>query len=124
MLQRQKIFFKEAERRLNAAKEDLYKPQGDMLTFSVCKNSQHAVENYLMGYLIKENIPIEEKDTLNNLFEKCIELNSDLKQVSLDSFSKINKSRNTLYYSVSDEATACYNSADSLDTFFRKNNII
>ena len=49
-------FFVNAAQKLNQANKELFKPEEDIVTYLVCKNSQYAVENYLKGYLFKEGI--------------------------------------------------------------------
>lgn len=124
MLYRQEVFFKEAEKQLQLAKEEIYKPKEDMVVSCVCKNTQRAVENYLKGYLIKEKIEIEKKDTLEKLFNKCLQLNTKLREISIESFSNTEKKTVLKCCSESEEACACFDTANALDTFFRKNNII
>lgn len=46
-------FFVNAAQKLNQANKELFKPEEDIVTYLVCKNSQYAVENYLKGYLFK-----------------------------------------------------------------------
>ena len=45
-----------AAQKLNQANKELYKPKEDIVSFLVCKNSQFAIENYLKGYLLKNEV--------------------------------------------------------------------
>lgn len=39
-----------AKENLNDANEELYKPEEDVVSYLVCKNSQKAIENYLIPF--------------------------------------------------------------------------
>ena len=43
--------FEIAKNKLNNANEELFKPEEDVVSYLVCKNSQYAIEAYLKGYL-------------------------------------------------------------------------
>ena len=58
-----KKLFEEAVDKLNAANKELYRPEEDIVSYSVCKNSQHAIENFLKGYLLKRGIETDNLDT-------------------------------------------------------------
>ena len=45
-----KDHFAAALEKLNEAKKELFRPEEDIVSYLVCKNSQHAIENYLKGY--------------------------------------------------------------------------
>jgi HEPN domain-containing protein len=62
-------FFVNAAQKLNQANKELFKPEEDIVTYLVCKNSQYAVENYLKGYLFKEGIKPNEDETIDSLYE-------------------------------------------------------
>ncbi|PCI07615.1 MAG: hypothetical protein COB73_08080, partial [Flavobacteriaceae bacterium] len=48
--------FNKAKEKLDIANKELFKPNEDVVSYSVCKNSQFAIEGYLKGYLNhKEN---------------------------------------------------------------------
>lgn len=62
-------FFVNAAQKLNQANKELFKPEEDIVTYLVCKNSQYAVENYLKDYLFKEGIKPNEDETIDSLYE-------------------------------------------------------
>ncbi len=43
-------FFDHATKKLNEANLELHRPEEDVVSFLVCKNSQYAIENYLKGF--------------------------------------------------------------------------
>ena len=51
MKDKAKQHFQKAKEQLNVANEELFKPKEDVVSYLVCKSSQHAIENYLKGYL-------------------------------------------------------------------------
>ena len=50
MKSRSTAFFNEATKNLNVAKDELFKPVEDIVSYSVCKNAQFAIENFLKGF--------------------------------------------------------------------------
>jgi HEPN domain-containing protein len=78
MNDRSDAFFKEAAKKLTEAKNELFKPAEDFVSYSVCKNSQFAIENYLKGYLISNNVKIEGNETIESLFNKCVSIDEKL----------------------------------------------
>ena len=51
MDQKAKDHFEKANEQMRNANDELYKPQEDVVTFKVCKNSLFAIENYLKGFI-------------------------------------------------------------------------
>ncbi|MDA9775508.1 HEPN domain-containing protein, partial [Algibacter sp.] len=74
-------FFVNAAQKLNQANKELFKPEEDIVTYLVCKNSQYAVENYLKGYLFKEGIKPNEDETIDSLYEQCKKINKGFEKV-------------------------------------------
>ena len=60
---------------MNQANKELFKPEEDIATYLVFKNSQYAVENYLKGYLFKEGIKPNEDETIDSLYEHYKKIN-------------------------------------------------
>ncbi len=124
MKTRSKAFLDEAEKKLNDAKEEMFKPEEDMVSYSVCKNSQIAIENFLKGYLTQNNIQIKKNETIDTLYNKCITFNKNFKSVDLSATSCRHHIIDSRYCSEIPKISACLDTADALDTYFRKNNII
>ncbi len=124
MKSRSKAFLDEAEKKLQEAKEEMFKPKEDMVSYSVCKKSQIAIENYLKGYLTKNHIEISQDETVATLFNKCVAFNKKFKEVDLSEISCRNHIIDSRYCSEIPKVAGCLDTADALDTYFRKNKII
>ncbi len=124
MKTRSKAFLDEAEKKLHEAKEEMFKPKEDMVSYSVCKNSQIAIENFLKGYLTQNNIDLEKDETIESLYNKCIAFNDKFKDVDLSEISCKKNIIDSRYCSEIPKVSACLDTADALDTYFRKNKIV
>ncbi|SDX26239.1 HEPN domain-containing protein [Lutibacter oricola] len=117
---RAKAFFKEANKKLNLAKEELFKPSENLLSYSVCKNSQFAIENYLKGFLIKNGVKLEKEETIENLMQKCIEVDKDFQKIDLTAISCKGSKIDSRYCAEIETVSACYDAADQIDTYLNK----
>ena len=64
-------YVKKAEENLENAQEALFKPQEDIVSFVVCKNSQFAVESFLKGFLLQNEIDPTPYKTIDDLYDQC-----------------------------------------------------
>ena len=117
---RSKAFFKEAKIKLNMAKEELFKPAEDLVGYSVCKNSQFAIGNYLKGFLTKHSVKLDKEETIENLLQKCIEIDKDFQKIDLKAISCKGKAIDSRYCSEINTVSACYDAADQIDTYLNK----
>ncbi len=116
--------FEKATKQLNEANNELYKPKEDVVSFIVCKNSLFAIENYLKGYLAYRGFETKSDETLDHLLERCRLLDSKFNQISIDTIDCSMDQKNDKFCEDIDKVSSCFNSADSLDTFLRKQQII
>lgn len=116
--------FEDAIEKLNEANEELYRPDEDVVAYKVCKNAQYAIENYLKGFLTQNGIDPSNYKTINSLYEQCIEINKDFKNVDLSDFECKSYNMDSRYCNEVSKVSNCFEAADNLDTFFRKENII
>lgn len=116
--------FVTALEKLNEAKEELFRPEEDMVSYLVCKNSQHAIENYLKGYLLKNGVDIEDCNSIDSLYNQCVAINSNFEKVDLSDFECKSLNLNSRYCNEVSKVSNCYDAADNLDTFLRKEKII
>jgi hypothetical protein len=65
-----------AEELLNAAKHEQERAEEDVVSHLICANSRQSIANYLAGYLLQKNIPIEHPVSLVSLKEQCISLDA------------------------------------------------
>lgn len=120
MSDRSDAFFREATKNLQIAKEELFKPSEDIVSFSVCKNSQFAIENYLKGFLCKKGKELEQNETINSLYEKCALIDSNFKEIDFKAIGCKGHAIDSRYCSEINSVSACLDTADEIDTFLRK----
>ncbi len=124
MKDKAKELFEVAKEKLKVANEELFRPEEDVVTFSVCKNSQYAIENFLRGYLLSKQINPLEFKTIDSLLQQCRQVNKKFERID---FTDIKCSAHTIdsrYCTNVKEVKNCFDAADSLDTFLRREKII
>ena len=99
MKSRSEAFFKEAEKKLKSAKEELFKPAEDIVSYSVCKNAQFAIENFLKGYLTKNNIELQHDETIASLYDKCVSIDKNFTSIDLNAIGCKNHAIDSRYCS-------------------------
>jgi len=124
MTSRSGAFLNEAEKKLKLAKEELFKPAEDFVSYSVCKNSQFAIENYLKGYLTKHEVKIATNETIASLYDKCIAIDKNFKSIDMSAIGCKGELIDTRYCSEINSVSACFDIADNIDTYLRKNKIV
>ncbi|SFS29745.1 HEPN domain-containing protein [Lutibacter maritimus] len=124
MNDRSEAFFKEATKKLNEAKNELFKPAEDFVSYSVCKNSQFAIENYLKGYLVSHNAKLEGNETIASLFDKCVAIDKDFSKIDLSAIGCKNHPIDSRYCSEINSVSACFDAADSIDTYLKKTKVL
>ncbi|HEY9168120.1 MAG TPA: HEPN domain-containing protein [Lutibacter sp.] len=124
MKSRSEAYFKEAEKKLKSAKEELFKPAEDIVSYSVCKNAQFAIENFLKGYLTKNNIELQPNETIASLYDKCASIDKHFKSIDLNAIGCKNHAIDSRYCSEINSVSACFDTADNIDTYLRKNKIV
>lgn len=65
----------EAEDHYYRAKEELCKPEEDVVPYGVCQNAYYAVVNYLSGVLLNNDRKLPEPMSISDLLETCRQLN-------------------------------------------------
>ena len=116
--------FAAALEKLNEAKKELFRPEEDIVSYLVCKNSQHAIENYLKAYLLKNGVDVEDSNTIDSLYNQCLVINKNFDKVDLSDFQCKGHDINSRYCTEIPKVTNCFDAADNLDTFLRKEKII
>jgi HEPN domain-containing protein len=117
-------FFEIAIAKMKEANRELYRPEEDVVSFLVCKNAQIAVQNYLRGYLMRSGIETKKEDTLDFLYDQCIELNRNFKEVDLTGFDCQGDQMNSRYCMGVEKVSRCFEIANRVDTFLRKEKVI
>jgi len=124
MENRSKVFYKNASKKLKKANEELFRPEEDIVPYSVCKNSQFAIESYLKGFLLDNNIDITNFDTIGKLFEQCKRINKNFEKIDLSDISCKTHNIDTRYCDSIEKVSSCFDAADNLDTLLRQEKII
>jgi HEPN domain-containing protein len=124
MKSRSSAFFNEATKNLQLAKNELFKPSEDIVTYSICKNAQFAIENYLKGFLIKNEVEIETNETIASLYNKCIAIDKNFKSIDINTIGCKDHAIDSRYCSEINSVSACFDTADNIDTYLRKISIL
>ena len=124
MEKRSQLFYKNGLEKLKKANEELFRPEEDIVLYSVCKNSQFAIESYLKGYLLENNIDILNLDTIDRLYKKCVSINDKFKKIDLSDITCKAHKIDTRYCTTSEKVSSCFDAGDSLDTLLRQEKII
>ena len=119
-----KKLFDDAIVKLNEAKEELLRPEEDLVSYLVCKNAQFAIENFLKGYLFENGIDPSSYNTIDSLFEECKTINKKFEKVDLSDFECKFHEIDSEYCNEASKVSNCFNIADRLDTFLRGEKII
>ncbi len=117
-------FFDHAIEKLDEANQELYRPEEDMVSFLVCKNSQYAIENYLKGYLLQQGVEPGNYKTIDVLFEECKKINKRFEKVNLSEFDCKVQSMDKRSCTEISKVSNCFKIAESLDDFLRTEKII
>ncbi len=120
MKSRSSAFFKEATKNLQLAKNELFKPSEDIVTYSICKNAQFAIENYLKGFLINNEVEITKNETIATLYNKCITIDKNFKNIDINTIGCKDHAIDSRYCSEINSVSACFDTADNIDTYLRK----
>ena len=124
MKSRSDAFFNEGVKNLQLAKNELFKPSEDIVTYSICKNAQFAIENYLKGFLIKNEVEIALSDTIATLYNKCIAIDKNFKNIDINTIGCKDHAIDSRYCSEINSVSACFDTADNIDTYLRKISIL
>lgn len=116
--------FEEAVKKLNEASEELFRPEEDVVSYSVCKNAQFAIENYLKGFLFNNGIDPSNFKTIESLYEQCKLINKNFKEVDLTNLKCKSHNIDSRYCNEVSKVSNCFDVADNLDAFFRREKII
>ena len=124
MKKRAKQQFEIAKNKLNNANEELFKPEEDVVSYLVCKNSQYAIEAYLKGYLNHRGFETHDKETLEGLFERCKSLDPKFAKIDLGVLDCKHSSFDSRYCQEVSKVSSCFDTADKLDTLLRQLKVV
>ena len=124
MEDRAKKLYQEAVQKLKEANNELCRPEEDVVAQLVCNNAQTAISNYLMGFLAENGIESTLDDSISTLYEKCKMINENFSEVHLSGFECNAHKDESRFCNESSRFSRCFDIADSLDTFMRREKII
>jgi hypothetical protein len=84
----------EAEELFDAAKEELYKPEEDVVHYMVCHNAFKSVNQYLTGYLLNHGVEIYVSMSLAALLDQCRLIDKKFNDLNLDLLYTFNEDEN------------------------------
>lgn len=116
--------FENAKENLKTANEELFKPEEDVVTYLVCKNSQFAIENYLKGFLTSRGFETAQDETLQSLLDRCKSLNKKFNQINLEAIDCKARKLDSRYCTDVNKVNSCFEAADNLDTFLTRLKVI
>lgn len=116
--------FANAFQKLREANDELCRPEEDVVTSLVCSYSHAAIESFLKGYLMLNSIMPREDETIAGLYEQCKAINNHFEAVHLSGFECNAHKEESRFHNPSSKFSRCFDIADSLDTFLRREKII
>jgi len=124
MKDRAEALLKEAVKKIGEANEELCRPEEDVVSVMVCKKAQRATENFLRGFLLKNNVEPGIEKTLDELLEKCLIINPNFSKVDLSHFDCRSAKLSSRQCNEVSKVSSCFVSASSLETFLRDEKVI
>lgn len=119
-----RLLFEDAIQKLREANNELCRPEEDVVAPLVCSNSHAAIENYLKGFLVLNSIELEADDSIDGMYEKCKRINKNFEEVHLSGFKCTDHKEESRFKNEPSKFSRCFDIADSLDTFLRREKII
>lgn len=124
MDERANKLYEEAIQKLKEANDELCRPEEDVVSQLVCSNSQDAIVNYLRGFLLQNEIETGEGEAINSLYDQCMAINKHFEEVHLSGFECNAHKDESRFCNESSQFSRCFDIADSLDVFLRREKII
>lgn len=118
------VLFGEAFSKLATAKEEMNRPEEDVVTFLVCKNAQFAVESFLTGYLLKNGVEPAHHATIKELHEQCLHLNPRFSKVNLTQFDCRSHQTQSRNCTAPDKVNKCLHNAEELEDFLKAERLL
>lgn len=78
-----KLTLDKAEDFYTRAKDELCKPEEDVVPYSVCQNAYLAVVNYLKSFLMDHGVEFPRTSNVEDLLKSCREIDNQFKDLHL-----------------------------------------
>ena len=87
-----------------AAREELNRPEHDVVTHSVCQLTRKSLSSMLRAYLDQNNVPFSVDDTMENLVQASKKFNPALSKMDFDilACSQLSLGENPANYCISE----------------------
>ena len=119
-----KVLYAEAIQKLKEAYDELCRPEEDVVSPLVCNNSHRAIENYLRAFLVQNGKWPSQEESIGELYEQCKAINGHFEEVHLSGFNCNAHKDESRFCNDSSKFSRCFDIADSLDTFLRREKIL
>jgi hypothetical protein len=116
--------FKDAVQKLRQANDELCRPEEDVVSSLVCNNAHAAIENYLKGFLALNSVTPDPQADIDDLYQLCKTINPHFEEVHLSGFDCNAHKEESRFGNEPSVLSRCFDIADSLDTFLRREKII
>jgi HEPN domain-containing protein len=116
--------FNEAVKKLQEANEELCRPEEDVVSYLVCKNSQFAIVSFLKGYLLRKNIEPVGEENINALYKRCVEVNEKFGEIDLHDFTCKGYKPDSRSCSDTAKVSLCYEIAGKMDELLRREKVL
>ncbi|WP_372916631.1 hypothetical protein [Salegentibacter sp.] len=117
-------FFDEALLKLGQANDEFYRPEEDLVAYSICRNAQFSIENFLKGYLLKHDVDSGDCNSLDCLYEKCLDINKNFSQLDLNALQCKSHTMNTRDCSDVPKVSNCLAAANKLEALLKQEQVI
>jgi HEPN domain-containing protein len=74
----------QANELLEAAREELSRPEEDVVSYMVCRNAFKAIEKYLTAFLMGKGFDIHGSSSMEKMIAKCQEIDQRFNDLNLD----------------------------------------
>ncbi len=76
-----------AEELLIAAEHEQQRAEEDVVSHLICANSRQSISNYLAGFLLQKNVPIEHPVSIASLREQCKAIDARFELLDFSQFN-------------------------------------
>lgn len=74
----------QADKLFHTAKEELARPEEDVVIYMVCHNAYISVHKYLVGYLLKHGLEVPASMSLESMLNHCRQIDARFNYLNLD----------------------------------------
>ena len=91
------ILISEADRMMQAATDQMNRSEEDVISHLVCMNSRQSILNYLISFLQKHGVELEQPVTMAGLMEQCRTIDGRFNLIDLTPINCRNKTDDNDY---------------------------